>query len=70
MALQKLFANIFGQRISKTAQLSNWEADTLTQSQKVYAATDAYACILLYEELLRLRQSGNYTLIQPENEPK
>ena len=70
MSLQKLFANIFGQRISKTAQLSNWEADTLTQSQKVYAATDAYACILLYEELLRLRQSGNYTLIQPENEPK
>lgn len=70
MSLQKLFANIFGQRISKTAQLSNWEADTLTQSQKVYAATDAYACILLYEELLHLRQSGNYTLIQPENEPK
>lgn len=70
MSLQKLFANIFGHRISKTAQLSNWEADTLTQSQKVYAATDAYACILLYEELLRLRQSGNYTLIQPENEPK
>lgn len=70
MSLQKLFANVFGQRISKTAQLSNWEADTLTQSQKVYAATDAYACILLYEELLRLRQSGNYTLIQPENEPK
>ena len=69
-SLQKLFANVFGQRISKTAQLSNWEADTLTQSQKVYAATDAYACILLYEELLRLRQSGNYTLIQPENEPK
>ena len=70
MSLQKLFANIFGQRISKTAQLSNWEADTLTQSQKVYADPDAYACILLYEELLRLRQSGNYTLIQPENEPK
>ena len=70
MSLQKLFANIFGQRISKTAQLSNWEADTLTQSQKVYAATDAYACILLYEELLRLRQSGNYPLIQPEKEPK
>ena len=66
MSLQKLFANVFGQRISKTAQLSNWEADTLSQSQKVYAATDAYACILLYEELLSLKQSGDYTLIQPE----
>lgn len=60
LSLQKIFANVFGQRISKSAQLSNWEADVLTQSQKLYAATDAYACILLYERLTALQQSGDY----------
>ncbi|MBR1594414.1 MAG: 3'-5' exonuclease domain-containing protein 2 [Alloprevotella sp.] len=63
MSLQKLFANVFGQRISKAQQLSNWEADVLDDKQKLYAATDAYACILLYKELRRLRESGEYTII-------
>ncbi|MBQ7421792.1 MAG: 3'-5' exonuclease domain-containing protein 2 [Prevotella sp.] len=65
MSLQKLFANVFRQRISKNAQLSNWEADVLTQKQKVYAATDAYACVCLYDELRRLRESGDYRLLPP-----
>lgn len=60
MSLQKIFANVFHKRISKSAQLSNWEADVLTDSQKVYAATDAYACILLYQHLTALQASGNY----------
>ena len=68
MSLQKLFANVFRQRISKKAQLSKWEADVLTQKQKVYAATDAYACICLYEELKRLRESGDYRLVPPVEE--
>ena len=58
MSLQKLYANIFGQRISKTQRLSNWEADVLTDKQKLYAATDAWACIMLHEELERMRQDG------------
>ena len=70
MALAKLYANIFGQRISKREQLSNWEADVLTDKQKLYAATDAWACIMLYEEYLRLKQTGDYELIlPPEPEP-
>lgn len=66
MSLQKLFANVFRRRISKSAQLSNWEADALTESQKTYAATDAHACILLYERLMELQRMGNFQLIEPE----
>lgn len=68
MSLQKLFANFFGQRITKREQLSNWEIDILKDKQKVYAATDAWTCILLYEELIRLEQTGDYELIKVENE--
>ncbi len=68
MSLQKLFANFFGQRISKRDQLSNWEADVLRDKQKIYAATDAWTCILLYEELMRLEQTGDYELIKVEDD--
>lgn len=67
MSLQKIFANVFGQRISKSAQLSNWEADVLTDSQKLYAATDAYACLILRQRLLELQKSGDY-FVQPAEE--
>lgn len=66
MSLQKLYANFFGQRISKRDQLSNWEAEILNDKQKIYAATDAWACIMLYEELMRLEQTGDYELIKVE----
>lgn len=68
MSLQKLYANVFGQKITKGQRLSNWEADVLTEGQKLYAATDAWACIMLYRELEGLRQSGNYCLhvVEPE----
>ena len=62
LSLQKLYANMFGQKISKRQQLSNWDADILTDKQKLYAATDAWACIMLYEELMRLKQTGDYLL--------
>ena len=70
MSLQKLFANLFGKRISKSDQLSNWERDVLSDKQKIYAATDAWACIQLYSELERLKQTGDYELIEVEEEPK
>lgn len=63
MSLQKLYANVFHMRISKSAQLSNWEADVLTESQKVYAATDAYTCIQLYKELKQLKESNKFQLV-------
>lgn len=64
MSLQKLYANFFGLRISKRERLSNWEADVLKDKQKAYAATDAWTCILLYEELMRLESTGDYELIK------
>lgn len=63
MSLQKLYANVFKERISKNARLSNWENDVLTEAQKMYAATDAYTCLRLYYELGRLAQTGDYRLI-------
>lgn len=50
-SLQKIFAIIFGQRISKSQQLTNWENDVLTDKQKLYAATDAWACLEIYNRL-------------------
>lgn len=64
MSLQKLYANFFGQKISKRQQLSNWEAEILDDKQQLYAATDAWACVMLYEELLRLEETNDYELIQ------
>ena len=66
MSLQKLYANFFGERISKREQLTNWEADVLSDKQKLYGATDAWACIRLYEELQRLERTQDYELIKTE----
>ena len=51
MSLQKIYAIIFGEKISKSQQLTNWEKDVLTDKQKLYAATDAWACLKIYERL-------------------
>ena len=56
MSLQKIYAIIFGMRISKSQQLTNWEQDVLTDKQKQYAATDAWACLNIYN---RLKQISN-----------
>ncbi|MCC8143106.1 MAG: 3'-5' exonuclease domain-containing protein 2 [Tannerellaceae bacterium] len=50
-SLQKIYAILFQKKISKGQRLSNWEADTLTESQKKYAALDAWACLHIYNEL-------------------
>jgi len=63
LSLQKLYANLFGRKISKRQQLSNWEADVLDERQKLYAATDAWACIMIYNELIRLRETKDYKLV-------
>ena len=67
-SLQKLYANLFRQKISKTQRLSNWEADVLTEPQKRYAATDAWACLNLFKEINRLLTTKDYQLITTEQE--
>ncbi len=68
LSLQKLYANLFGRQISKAQRLTNWERDILDEKQKLYAATDAWACIQIYEELQRLKETGDYELIIAEND--
>lgn len=50
-SLMKIYAIIFGKRISKSQRLSNWEAPLLTDKQKNYAALDAWATLRIYNEL-------------------
>ena len=47
----KLAGIVLGFRISKNQQLSNWDAETLTDAQKEYAATDAWVCLRIYQAL-------------------
>jgi ribonuclease D len=51
MSLQKIYAIVFGKKISKRERLSNWEAETLSEAQKMYAAIDAWACLRIYQFL-------------------
>ena len=66
-SLQKIFANLFGKKISKAQRLSNWEAESLSDSQINYAATDAWACVEIYNCLAELEQTGDYEVIKVEN---
>lgn len=50
-SLQKIFAILFNQKISKRQRLTNWEADVLTDAQQSYAALDAWACLMIYTKL-------------------
>lgn len=51
LGLQKIFAIIFGKKISKAQQLTNWENSHLTPEQARYASTDAWATLLIYLKL-------------------
>uniref|UniRef100_UPI003217F114 3'-5' exonuclease n=1 Tax=uncultured Draconibacterium sp. TaxID=1573823 RepID=UPI003217F114 len=53
-SLKKLTAIACGFRISKGQQLTNWEADTLSEAQQRYAATDAWASLEIFESFQRI----------------
>jgi ribonuclease D len=52
-SVKKMSAIILGYRVSKTQQLSNWEAEELSEGQQKYAATDAWVCREMYIKLQR-----------------
>ena len=52
-SVKKMSAIILGVRISKTQQLSNWEAEKLSEAQQKYAATDAWICREMLKKLNR-----------------
>lgn len=51
MSLQKVYAILFGARISKSQRLTNWEAPELTVPQQIYASIDAWACLRIWRHL-------------------
>lgn len=61
-SLQKIYGILFNEKISKTQRLSNWEAPVLTEPQKLYAATDAWACLNIYNRLQELKASGDFQI--------
>jgi 3'-5' exonuclease domain protein len=59
LGLQKIYAIVFGKKISKSQQLSNWEAKILNRAQQIYAATDAWACRQIYLKLTKNKTARN-----------
>lgn len=55
LGLQKIFAIIFGKKISKAQQLTNWENSHLTPDQARYASTDAWATLSIYMALQKVK---------------
>ncbi len=66
-SVKKMSAIILGVRISKTQQLSNWEAETLSEPQCRYAATDAWVCREMY---FRLKRAKQHPLSPEERNPQ
>lgn len=59
--LQRIYGILFGKRISKGQRLTNWEAETLSDAQKMYASLDAWACLRIYNEL-KYKEKVNKTV--------
>lgn len=55
-SLARIYAILFGSRISKGQRLTNWEAEELSAHQQAYAALDALACVEIYYHLIE----GNF----------
>lgn len=69
-SLQKIYALLFGRKISKNQRLTNWEADVLTEAQQLYAATDAWACIRIYKYIEQLNRDGLLEVVHREEDNK
>ena len=52
-SLRKISGIVLGKKVSKAQRLSNWEAKQLTPQQQMYAATDAWVCIEIYNKLTK-----------------
>jgi ribonuclease D len=51
VGVRNLSGMVLKMRISKSEQVSNWEAEKLTEKQLRYAATDAWACLEIFNAL-------------------
>ncbi len=67
--MKNLAAVFLGERVSKSSQMSNWEAEELTKKQIDYAATDSWISRRLYLEVKRVLDEGKFD-VEPEPEPE
>ena len=51
--LRAMCAVFLHERLTKDLQQSNWSKKVLTEKQLIYAATDAWASLRVYEEMIR-----------------
>ncbi|MCQ2219120.1 MAG: 3'-5' exonuclease domain-containing protein 2 [Paludibacteraceae bacterium] len=58
-SLTKIYAIIFGKRISKAQRLSNWEAPLMTERQIAYAALDAWTTREIFIHLNSLQANAD-----------
>ena len=70
LGLQKIYAILFNRKISKSQQLSNWEAKTLSEAQQHYAALDAYACLQIHACLENGEFDAEQSPYRHEQEPQ
>ena len=52
LGLQKIYAILFAERMSKAQRMSNWEDAQLSPAQAHYAALDAWASLRIYNTLM------------------
>ena len=71
LGLKNIAALFLGFKISKSQQLSNWENEILTHQQQVYAATDAWVCLEIYNKIDRAGyfQNPPKVVVPPTPEP-
>ncbi len=55
-SLRKMSGLVLGRKVSKAQRLSNWEAQNFTPPQALYAATDAWVCLEIYNKLQTMPQ--------------
>jgi ribonuclease D len=64
LGLQKIFAILFQQKISKSQRLTNWESVVLSEQQQRYAATDAWAVLRIYKQLQNEKKLTRKQLVE------
>jgi ribonuclease D len=55
LSLKNLAGLLLGIRVSKRQRLSNWEAQELSEGQILYAATDAWVSLEIYNKMKKLK---------------
>jgi ribonuclease D len=67
LSLKNLAALLLGIRISKRQRLSNWEAEQLSEGQILYAATDAWVSLKIYNKMKMLKPIPSKTVKADQN---